>query len=77
VKQRWNGYVVCPDCSNEEKNGKAIYKTKRGILRCGCCGKDFSARTNTFMGDSPIKYQKWLMAIFLPTSHKKVYLHYN
>jgi transposase-like protein len=70
VKQRWNGNVVCPHCNNDEKNGK-IYKTNRGIFRCGCCSKDFSVRTNTFMGDSPIKYQKWFVAIFLLTSHKK------
>ncbi len=70
VKQRWNGNIVCPHCNNEQSS-KPIYKTKRGIFRCGHCGKDFSVRTNTFMGDSPIKYQKWLMAIFLLTSHKK------
>ena len=71
VKQRWsNGIRVCPHCNNIETN-KPIYKTKRGIYRCGNCRKDFSVRTNTFMGDSPIPYQKWLMALFLITSHKK------
>jgi transposase-like protein len=70
IRHRWENGVVCPHCGNCETETK-IYKTKRGIFRCGACSKDFSVRINSFMGDSPIPYRKWLMAIFLLTSHNK------
>jgi hypothetical protein len=41
------------------------------IFRCGACGKDFSVRTGTFLGDTKISYQNWLIAIYFVTSHKK------
>lgn len=73
IERRWKGRVVCPHCGN--KGEKAITQIKSGVyegnFKCFACCKRFSVRTNTFMGDSPIKYQKWLMAIYLLTSHKR------
>lgn len=70
---RWHGKVVCPHCGNAGE--KKITKIERGVykggFKCFSCRKRFSIRTNTFMGESLIKFQKWLMAIFLLTSHKK------
>ena len=65
---RWHGHVVCLHCHTDKKK---IYKLKRGIFRCSACGKDFSVRTGAYLGESHIKYQQWLMALYLVTSHKK------
>jgi transposase-like protein len=65
---RWGGKVVCPHCKNSKEK---IYKLEsRGIFRCTACHKDFSVRTGTYLGESHIKYQQWLMALYLVTSHK-------
>ena len=71
IKQRWNDNVECPHCHNHNKIyrfAKGVYK---GKFKCENCRKVFSAKTGTYMGESPIKYQKWLMALYLVTSHKK------
>lgn len=71
IKQRWGDKVICPHCHNDTK----IYRFSKGVykgkFKCGACHKVFSVKTNTYMGESPIKYQKWLMALYLITSHKK------
>jgi transposase-like protein len=73
IARRWHGEVVCPHCGN--KGQKTISQIKRGAyeggFKCFACRRRFTARTNTFMGDSALPYSKWLMAIFLITSHKK------
>ena len=73
IKRRWKGRVVCPHCG--KKGEKTITQIKSGVyagnFKCFACCKRFSVKTNTFMGDSPIKFQKWLMAIYLLTSHKR------
>lgn len=71
IKQRWGDKVECPHCHNHTKIYRFSNGVYKGKFKCGACHKVFSAKTGTYMGESPIKYQKWLMALYLVTSHKK------
>jgi transposase-like protein len=63
---RWNGYVVSPfDVSSK------VYKCKDNKYRCKNTGKYFNVKTDTLFDSSKIKLQKWFLAIWLITSHKK------
>jgi len=63
---RWTGGVVCPHC--ESKN-VGFLKTRR-IWKCRGCRKQFSVKTGTIFEESPIKLDKWLMAIWLVVNCK-------
>ena len=65
---RWPDGVVCPICGSAE-----VYNLADGTHKCKQkeCAKKFSVRHDTIFQDSPIKLQKWFMAIYLVTSHKK------
>ena len=65
-KLRWNGNVVSPFDSTSQ-----VYKCKGHRYRCKKTGKYFNVRTNTLFEASNIKLQKWFLAIWLITSHKK------
>lgn len=59
---------VCPHCGHDEK----IYTFKDGVYyKCGKCRKKFTVRVGTVFEGSNIKLGKWLLAIYLATSHKK------
>ena len=64
---RWNNKPVCPHCKHEEK----IYKLSNGHYKCSKCRKPFSVTKGTIFENSPISLQKWFVAIYLITSHKK------
>ena len=65
---RWSNGVVCPHCGSVE-----VYNLKDGTHKCKEkeCAKKFSVRFGTIFDDSKIALQKWFMAIYLATSHKK------
>jgi transposase-like protein len=65
---RWPSGVVCPHCGS-----KKIYNLSNGTHKCGesSCAIKFSVRKDTIFDDSKISLQKWFMAIYLITSHKK------
>jgi len=66
---RWNGSVVCPHC-----NSGNSYKLKNGKeFRCSNkeCKKTFSTLSGTIFECSRIPLQKWFLAIYIATSHKK------
>jgi len=63
---RWNGKIVCPHCNNSEK----IYTIKTGF-KCSSCRKPFSVTKGTIFENSAIPLQKWFVAIYIITSHKK------
>ena len=65
-KIRWNGNVVSP----YDKTSK-VYKCKGHNYRCRKTGKYFNVKTNTMFEASNIKLQKWFLAIWVITSHKK------
>ena len=67
-KVRWPNGVACPHCGSMR-----IYNLKDGTHKCGesSCGMKFSVRKGTIFDDSKISLQKWFMAVYLVTSHKK------
>lgn len=63
---RWNGNVVSPfDPSSK------VYNCKGNRYKCKNSGKYFNVRTNTLFDNTKIGLQKWFLAIWLVTSHKK------
>lgn len=65
-KLRWNGNVLSPF----DKTSK-VYKCKGNKYRCKNTGKYFNVKTNTLFDNTKIQLQKWFLAIYLVTSHKK------
>ncbi len=63
---RWNGNVVSPF----EPTSK-VYKCKGNKYKCKATGKYFNVRTGTIFEDSNMPLQKWFMALYIFSSHKK------
>ncbi len=63
---RWNGNVVSPFDSSSK-----VYVCKGNKYKCKNTGKYFNVRTQTLFDNTKIKLQKWFLAIWLITSHKK------
>jgi transposase-like protein len=65
---RWNGKPICPHCGYWEK----IYKINDGKLyKCVRCKKQFTVRVGSIFEDSALPLQKWFMAIYILTAHRK------
>ncbi|MEO5775900.1 MAG: IS1595 family transposase [Flavobacterium sp.] len=63
---RWENGVVSPfDVTSK------VYKCKGGRYRCKNTGKYFNVKTDTMFDNTKIELQKWFLAIYLVTSHKK------
>lgn len=63
---RWNGNPVSPfDPSSK------VYKCKGNKYKCKNTGKYFNVRTGTMFDNTKIELQKWFLAMWLITSHKK------
>jgi hypothetical protein len=63
---RWNGNVVSPfDPASK------VYKCKGDKYHCKNTGKYFNVKTNSLFDNTKIELQKWFLAIWLVTSHKK------
>ena len=68
-QQRWNGKPVCPYCGFERS-----YKLKSGKhYKCASktCYKVYTVTVGTIFEDSNIPLNKWFMALYLCTAHKK------
>lgn len=63
---RWSDGVVSPFDSTSK-----VYKCKNGKYRCKNTGKYFNVKTGTLFDNTKIPLQKWFLAIWLVTSHKK------
>ena len=64
---RWGNGEFCPHCG-----GTTIYHFSDGQThKCGQCRKRFSIKVGTIFQGSKIPLQKWFMAIWMLTSHKK------
>ena len=63
---RWNGNVVSP--FNAESK---VYNCKGNKYKCKESGKYFNVKTNTIFDNTKLPLQKWFLAIWLATSHKK------
>ena len=63
---RWDGFVISPFDSTSK-----VYKCKGNKYRCKNTGKYFNVKTATLFDNTKIGLQKWFLAIWLVTSHKK------
>jgi transposase-like protein len=63
---RWNGEPVSPF----EADSK-VYKCAGNKYKCKKTGKYFNVRTNTIFDNTKIPLQKWFLALYVFSSHKK------
>ena len=63
---RWDGNVVSPFSENSK-----VYKCANNKYKCKNTGKYFNVRTNTIFDSSKIPLQKWFLALYVFSSHKK------
>lgn len=64
---RWkDGNVVSPF-----DNTSKVYKCKGNRYQCKNTGKYFNVKTNTIFDNTKIELQKWFLAIWIVTAHKK------
>lgn len=62
----WNGNVVSPfDASSK------VYNCKGNKYKCKNTGKYFNVRTGTIFDNTKIPLQKWFLALYVFSSHKK------
>ncbi len=65
-KLQWNGNVVSPfDASSK------VYNCKGNRYKCKNTGKYFNVRTGTIFDNTKIPLQKWFLALYVFSSHKK------
>jgi hypothetical protein len=69
IKERWNGVITCPYCGCER--AYVIEDGNRFKCSSKACYKKFSATVGTIFEASNIKLNKWFMAMYLVTAHKK------
>jgi transposase-like protein len=63
---RWGGKVISPFCKNSK-----VYKCANHKYKCKETSKYFNVKTGTLFDNTKVKLQKWFLAIWLVTSHKK------
>ena len=63
---RWGDNVVSPFDPTSK-----VYVCKNNRYRCKNTGKYFNVKTNTLFDNTKMPLQKWFLAIWLVTSHKK------
>ncbi len=64
---RWKDGAFCPYCGST----KVYHFGDKRTHKCGDCRQRFSIKVGTVFEDTKIPVRKWLMAIWLITSHKK------
>jgi transposase-like protein len=64
---RWKNGAFCPHCGST----KVYHFSDKRTHKCGDCRKRFSIKVGTIFEDTKIPMRKWMMAIWLITSHKK------
>jgi transposase-like protein len=63
---RWNGNIVSPfDPASK------VYNCAGNKYKCKNTGKYFNVRTNTIFDNTKIPLQKWFLALYVFSSHKK------
>ena len=63
---RWNGNVVSPFDATSK-----VYVCKGNKYKCKNTGKYFNVKTKTMFDNTKIELQKWFLAIWIVTTHKK------
>ncbi len=69
IKERWDGIIICPYCQYDKCY--VIENGKRFKCASKTCYKKFSVTVGTIFEASNIPLNKWIMAIYLGTAHKK------
>ena len=64
---RWANGAFCPLCGST----RVYHFSDNRTHKCGDCRKRFSIKVGTIFEDSKIELRKWMMAVWLITSHKK------
>lgn len=64
---RWRNGGFCPYCGST----KVYHFSDNRTHKCGDCRQRFSIKVGSIFEDSKIPLRKWLIAIWLLTSHKK------
>ena len=62
----WEGTPISPF-----DPASTVYRCKGGRYKCKTTGKYFTVITGTIFENTKVSLQKWLMAIWLTTTHKK------
>lgn len=70
-KIRWPEGPVCVHCKSKKVYTLKVAGTKRVVLKCATCRKQFSATVGTIFERSHIPLSKWFMAFQLMASSKK------
>lgn len=65
-KLSWNGNPVSPFDSTSK-----VYKCANNKYKCKNMGKYFNVRTGTIFDNTKIPLQKWFLALYVFSSHKK------
>lgn len=68
---RWPDGPRCAHCGAERVYRLKVKNTKRKVLKCGVCRKQFSVTVGTIFEDSHIPLTKWLAGMYLMCSSKK------
>lgn len=68
---RWPDGPRCVHCKSEKVYTLNVKTSKRVVLKCGKCRKQFSATVGTIFERSHIPLSKWFMAFQLMASSKK------
>lgn len=63
---RWNGNPVSPFAPESK-----VYKCAGNKYKCKVSGKYFNVRTGTIFDNTKIPLQKWFLALYVFSSHKK------
>jgi len=72
AKIRWPEGPICVHCQSKKiYTLKVAGPSKRVVLKCGTCRKQFSATVGTIFERSHIPLNKWFMAFQLMASSKK------
>ncbi len=65
-EMRWpDGRVICPWCDVAEGERKHYWLDSQKRWKCYSCRKQFSVKMGTIFEDSPIRLDKWLIAVWL------------
>ena len=66
IEARWGDDVVCPFCGQHH-----CATRKDGKFRCNKCKRNFSCLKGTIFENTKLPLQKWFIAMYLISSHKK------
>lgn len=71
ISVRWPDGIACPHCESKKIYRLNVTNSKRRVMKCGACRRQFSAIVGTIFEDSHLPLTKWFMAIHLMCSSKK------